>query len=60
MKKFKVNLKLARVMLANRGFQRAEVEPTSIPFLFTFVSACGSYGLVDTLSHTVTIEEIAQ
>ena len=60
MKKFKVNLKLARVMLRNHGFQHAEIEPTSIPFLFTFVSACGSYGVVDTLTHTVTIEEIAQ
>ena len=56
MKKFKVNLKLARVMLANRGSQRAEVEPTNIPFLFTFVAECGAYGLVDTLSHTITIE----
>ena len=56
MKKFKVNLKLARVMLANRGFANVDIEPTSIPFLFSFVAECGAYGLVDTLSHTVTIE----
>ena len=56
MKKFKVNLKLARVMLANRGFANVDIEPTSIPFLFTFVSVCGSYGLVDTLAHAITIE----
>ena len=56
MKKFKVNLKLGRVMLANRGFANVDIEPTSIPFLFSFVAECGAYGLVDTLSHTVTIE----
>ena len=58
MKKFKVNLKLARVMLANRGFANVDIEPTNIPFLFTFIAACGSYGVVDTLTHTVTIEDM--
>jgi len=56
MKKFKVNLKLARVMLKNHGFESPEIEATSIPFLFSFIAACGTFGLVDTLSHTVTIE----
>ena len=56
MKKFKINLKMARIMLRNRGFANVEIDPTSIPFLFSFVAECGAYGLVDTLSHTVTIE----
>ena len=58
MKKFKVNLKLARVMLKNHGFSSPEIEATSIPFLFSFVAACGTFGLVDTLSHTITIESV--
>jgi len=52
MKKFRVNLKLARILLTNHGFKNPEIEQTSVPFLFSFVAA-------DTLSHTVTIEEIS-